>query len=84
MLISTHTPCLLPQAVLPWGVGFHNAAMEAEDRALIEGLFRDGALMVLVRARDGAPAPFPMLGRALQARYQLSCLAGRSHGSARA
>lgn len=37
------------QALLPHGIGFHNAAMEAEDRALVEGLFRDGAVLVLVR-----------------------------------
>ncbi len=41
------------QALLPHGVGFHNAAMEAEDRALVEGLFREGAVLVLVRAAVG-------------------------------
>ena len=30
------------------GIGFHNAAMETEDRALVEGLFRDAVVMVLV------------------------------------
>ncbi|GBF89417.1 ATP-dependent DNA helicase-like protein [Raphidocelis subcapitata] len=35
------------QASLPLGIGFHNAAMEAEDRALVEALFRESLVMVL-------------------------------------
>jgi hypothetical protein len=34
------------QGVLVAGVGFHNAAMEPEDRALVEGLFKTGDLQV--------------------------------------
>ncbi|KAI8467024.1 MAG: hypothetical protein J3K34DRAFT_47254 [Monoraphidium minutum] len=35
------------QALLPWGVGFHNAAMDQDDRTLVEGLFREAAVVVL-------------------------------------
>lgn len=44
------------QATLPLGIAFHNAAMEAEDRALVEALFRESLVMVLVGdggGRDG-------------------------------
>lgn len=48
-------PRPLPQALLPAGIGFHNAAMESEDRALVEGLFREGSILVLVgRGAAGA------------------------------
>jgi len=49
-----HPPTPQPlQALLPLGIGFHNAAMEAEDRTLVEGLFREGAVLVLVSAWVG-------------------------------
>lgn len=38
------------QGVLVTGVGFHNAAMEPEDRALVEGLFKQGDLQVSSQA----------------------------------
>ena len=42
------------QGPLVCGIGFHNAAMEPEDRAIVEALFKQGDL--LVGSRVAIPA----------------------------
>lgn len=57
-----------PQALLPLGIGYHNAAMESEDRALVEQLFREAAVMVLVSHRT------PRLSAAPTVQHAVGCV----------
>lgn len=44
------------QSALCHGIGFHNAAMEAEDRLMVEDMFRSMDILVSVRNSQESPA----------------------------
>ena len=43
--------------MLSQGVGFHHAGMDAQDRLIVEDVFRRGKLPVLVSTRSGHSIP---------------------------
>ena len=49
-LISDHVKL---RDMLSHGVGFHHAGMDAQDRLVVEDVFRRGKLPVLVSTRSG-------------------------------